>query len=536
MTRIDRVSPELAERYRQQGYWRGETLGNLLRDWANRDGGRIAIAEDARLWSYAELNDRADRLAAGFKALGILPGTPVVVQLPNVAAFAAVSIALFRLGAPAVFALPNHRRNDILHLCEMSEAVAYVIPDIYQGFDYRVLAREVQDRVKALKHVLVAGAPGDFVALDDIESSPEYRPDPSSDAIAFFLLSGGTTGPPKLIPRTHDDYAYQLRATADALHFDQSGVYLAALPVAHNAALGCPGLLGALHVGGRVVFPRSASPDDVFPLIESQRVTLTTLMPPLVQLWLEAMSFYDTDFSRVLIQVGSARFAPELARKVLTDLGAQLTHWFGMAEGLLTYTRLDDAPDVIIHTQGRPLAQADEIRVVDDQDHDLPPGEIGELLTRGPYTLRGYYRAAEHNAKAFTADGFLRTGDLVRLTPAGNLVVEGRIKDVVNRGGEKVSVAEVEDLLVTHPAIREVAVVAMPDELMGERLCACVIARGRPPGLEELKSFLLGRGLATYKLPERLELLPTFPQTKAGKVSKAELRQLVADRLGAPAR
>jgi 2,3-dihydroxybenzoate---[aryl-carrier protein] ligase len=534
MIDFDRFPEEFARRYREAGYWCGETLGGLLREWAALPEPRTAIVEDGRRWSYAELDAKADRLAAGLHALGIEPGSPVVVQLPNTAAFAVVSIALFRLGVPPVFALPNHRRNEVTYLCEASEAVAYIIPDVHQGFDYRTLAADVMRSVKTIEHVLVHGDPGEFAALGEIEADPRPLPGPTPEDVAFFLLSGGTTGLPKLIPRTHDDYAYQLRATAEGLRQDRDSTYLAALPVAHNAALGCPGLLGTLRAGGKVVLPASPSPDDCFDLIESEAVTLTTLMPPLVLLWLESAGFYDVDFSRLLIQVGSARFAPEIARRIYTDLGASLTHWFGMAEGLLTYTRLDDPRDVIIHTQGRPLCPDDEIRVVDEQDRDVPPGEIGELITRGPYTLRGYYRVPEHNAKAFTPEGFLRTGDLVRLTRDGNMVVEGRIKDVINRGGEKVSAGEVEDLLITHPSVREVAVVAMPDELLGERTCAWVVPRGQAPGLEELRSFLRSQGLADYKLPDRLELTDGFPHTKVGKVNKAELRELVVARLKGP--
>lgn len=533
MIDFDRVPEEFATRYRESGYWRGETLGSLLRPWAALPDPRTAIVEQGRRWSYAELDSRADRLAAGLKALGIGPGMPVVVHLPNTAEFAAVTIALFRLGAPPVFALPNHRRSEITYLCQAAEAVAYIIPDVHQGFDYRTLAADVLPAVATVKHVLVHGDPGDFTALDDIEADPVAVPGPTPDSVAFFLLSGGTTGLPKLIPRTHDDYAYQLRATAEGLRHSQDSTYLAALPIAHNAALGCPGLLGTLLVGGKVVLPASPSPDDCFDLIGAEGVTLTTLMPPLVLLWLEAHEFYDVDFSRLLIQVGSARFAPDVARRIYTHLGASLTHWFGMAEGLLTYTRLDDPLDVIIHTQGRPLCPADELRVVDERDRDVQPGEIGELLTRGPYTLRGYYKAREHNAKAFTPDGFLRTGDLVRMTADGNMIVEGRIKDVINRGGEKVSAGEVEDLLITHPAVREVAVVAMPDELLGERVCAWVIPKGGAPVLEELRTFLREKGLADYKLPDRLELAKAFPHTKVGKVNKAELRELVAAKLNA---
>src|ERR1700730_2160099 len=270
MIDFDGLPEEFAGRYRKAGYWRGETLGGLLREWATLPEPRTAIVEVGRRWSYAELDAKVDRVAAGFRALGIGPGNPVVVQLPNTAAFAVVSIALFRLGVPPVFALPNHRRSEVTYLCEAAEAVAYVIPDVHQGFDYRTLAADVVRSVKTVKHVLVHGDPGDFTALSDIEADPQPLPEPAPEDVAFFLLSGGTTGLPKLIPRTHDDYAYQLRATAEGLRHNEDSTYLAALPVAHNAALGCPGLLGTLRVGGKVVLPASPSPDDCFDLIEPE--------------------------------------------------------------------------------------------------------------------------------------------------------------------------------------------------------------------------------------------------------------------------
>jgi 2,3-dihydroxybenzoate-AMP ligase len=199
-----------------------------------------------------------------------------------------------------------------------------------------------------------------------------------------------------------------------------------------------------------------------------------------------------------------------------------------MAEGLLTYTRLDDPEDVVVHTSGRPLAPADELRVVDGDGRDVAPGEVGELLTRGPYTLRGYYGAPEHNARAFTADGYFRSGDLVRLTPDGNMIVEGRIKDVVNRGGEKVSAEEIEDHLLAHPGIRNAAVVAMADAGMGEKTCAFVVPRAGPLERHTLNAFLRERGLAEYKLIDRLDLVEALPSTAVGKVNKAELRRMTA--------
>jgi 2,3-dihydroxybenzoate-AMP ligase len=522
---------EFAERCRQSGYWRGELLGDLLRHWSQTESARTALVTPDSRWSYATLDAKADRLAAGLLELGIEPCDRVVVQLGNIPEFVVLTVALFRIGALPVFALPAHRRNEISYLCECSKAVAYVISDIKQGFDYRLLAADVLAHVSTLKHVLVVGEPGEFIALRNIEAAPKHFPAPSPSEVAFFLLSGGTTSSPKLIPRTHDDYAYQLRTTAQALSFDENGVYLAALPIGHNAALGCPGVLGTLLVGGKVVLAPTPSPDDIFPLIEQEGVTLTTLMPSLLNLWLDTAGFFNVDLSKVLLQVGGAKLNPETARQVRPKLGCALTHWFGMAEGLLSYTRLDDTEDVIVHTQGRPLSPGDEILVVDELDREVAPGKIGQLLTRGPYTLRGYYNAEKYNETAFTSDGYLRTGDMVRITPEGNMIVEGRLKDVINRGGEKVSAEEIEGHLLLHPDVKQVAVIAMPDSAMGEKTCAVIVPRRNTIKLQELQEFLIACGLADYKLPDRVKLVESLPHTNLGKINKVALRRAVHDEL-----
>jgi len=208
---------------------------------------------------------------------------------------------------------------------------------------------------------------------------------------------------------------------------------------------------------------------------------------------------------------------------------------FGMAEGLLNYTRLDDPIDVVVETQGRPLSPADEIRIVGPDGEPVADGEPGELLTRGPYTIRGYYRAEAHNAKAFTADGFYRSGDVVRLHPSGNLTVEGRAKDLINRGGEKISAEEIENLLIAHPAVLEAAAVAMPHPVLGEQTCAYLVLRpGETLDVAALGAYLDGRGVARFKWPERVEPIDALPVTNVGKVDKKKLRDLIAAKLREP--
>jgi non-ribosomal peptide synthetase component E (peptide arylation enzyme) len=233
------------------------------------------------------------------------------------------------------------------------------------------------------------------------------------------------------------------------------------------------------------------------------------------------------------VEAGGQKMLPELADRTWAAWPhATPVQVFGMAEGLVNMTRLDDPADVIRETQGRPISPGDEIKIVDDEGREVAPGEVGELLTRGPYTIRGYYKAEGHNRTAFTPDGFYRTGDMVRLHPSGNLVVEGRKKDMINRGGEKISAEEVENLILSHGAVHMVAVVAMPDPVMGERSCAFVIPKpGRTLRLDELCAFLLDKRIAKFKLPERLELVESFPLTGVGKVSKKDLREQIANKL-----
>lgn len=523
-----------AQRYRELGYWTGETLGTMLQRKAGEHPDRIAIVCGKRRWSYAELDAKADQLAAGFARLGIGAQDRVVVQLPNVAEFFSVCFGLFRLGALPVFALPAHRRAEISHFCRFADAKAYVIADMDGGFDYRTLAREVRAEAPGLRHVVVVGDAAEFTALADLHDTPIPLAGPMASEVAFLQLSGGSTGLPKLIPRTHDDYLYSVRASADICGLDQDAVYLCALPVAHNFPLSSPGTLGVLHAGGRIVLARRPSPDEAFPLIGTQGVTITALVPPLAMVWLESARQRRPELRTLkLLQVGGAKFGAEVACRVLPELGCRLQQVFGMAEGLVNYTRPEDSDELLHHTQGRAISPHDEVRVVDDEDRDLPDGELGHLLTRGPYTIRGYYLADEHNARAFTADGYYRTGDLVRRLPSGHLTVEGRAKDQINRGGDKVAAEEVENHLLAHPAVHDAALVAMPDAYLGERSCAFIVTRGVTLRPVELMRFLRERGVAQYKIPDRIEFLAEFPKTGVGKVNKRALRERIAELIAA---
>jgi 2,3-dihydroxybenzoate-AMP ligase len=465
-----------------------------------------------------------DRLARYFATQGVDASSHVIVQLPNVPEFVEVCFALFRLGARPVFALPSHRYTELRAFADSTGAVAYVTADASFGYDYPALGQRLIRDCPALAQVLLIGRDG----FEPAESDAALPPGPRPSDVAFLQLSGGSTGVPKLIPRTHDDYLYSVRRSAEVCELSESSVQLCALPIAHNFPWSSPGVLGVLSVGGTVVLAERPTPDEAFPLIAREGVTTTALVPPLVALWLEAAPRRrELLASLEWLQVGGARLSPELARRVAPELGCGLQQVYGMAEGLVCYTRYEDADELVLSSQGRPMSDADELRILDEDGTPVAEGERGELWTRGPYTIRGYFRAPEANRACFSADGFYRTGDLVRRLPSGHLQVLGRSNDLINRGGEKVSADELEQHLLAHPGVLDAVVVAVPDRLLGEQACAFVVPRSAELSGPELLRFLRGRELASYKIPDRVRLLAELPRTGVGKVSRRELRDVL---------
>lgn len=535
MIPLKQVWPDdMAALYRARGYWRGETFSQVLRSRAEAHPDAVAVVGMDQRWTYGDLLQKAETAAAGFLALGLKPGDRVVVQLPNRPEFLSVVFGLFRAQLVPVYALPAHRATEIVHLVTRAEATVYVVADRHEGFDYRALARAVQAEVPELRHVVVVGEAEEFTAFDGFRADPAALPKTDADPsdVAFLQISGGSTGVSKLIPRTHDDYLYSVRESADISGLEPESVYLTALPAAHNFPMSSPGYLGALYVGATVVMAPSPSPDVCFPLIEREGVTITGLVPPLALLWMQAAGrkIHDLSSLQVLL-VGGAKFLPEAARRVRPELGCTLQQVFGMAEGLVNYTRLDDPETLIVETQGRPISPDDEILIVDDAGAPVADGQPGDLLTRGPYTIRAYHNDAAANARSFTEDGFYRTGDVVRRTSEGYLVVMGRATDHINRAGEKISAEEVEDHLLAHPAVFDAAVVSVPDDYLGERICAFVIPKDAAPRGAELKAWMRQRDIAAFKAPDQIVFVDDFAVTAVGKVSRRELRAALRQRV-----
>ena len=519
---LDGVVPfpqEFAQRYRRLGYWQERTMDQVFGELFARHRDRVALLAGDEVVTYGALGDRVAGLAGELHARGLRPRDRVVLHLPNTLEFVYLYFALQKLGVIPILALAPHRRLEIDHFVRLAGAVAYFGTD-------PALAAEVKRANPSLEHVFM---------LEEISAmagreAPESAVDPTDPCV--LLLSGGTTGIPKLIPRTHNDYVYNSRAAAAVQDITPYSCQLSVLPLAHNMPLACPGVQGFLMHGARIVIGASTKAPDVFALVERHRVTHVAGVPALYIRWLADPSVGRHDLRSVLLlQSGGQRLQPEVRRRMAEAFpNGFVQENFGMSEGTLFFVRRDDPEEVRLETVGRPVSADDEVRLTDEDGREVPDGEVGELTVRGPYTLRGYYRAPEYNARQFTPDGFYRSGDLMRRHPSGSYLVEGRIKDLVNRGGEKISAEEVENLILMHPAVRNVACVPIPDPVLGERMCACVVPHaGRTLTLEELAAYLTGLGIAKFKLPERLELMEDFPLSTFGKVSKKTL----VERLGA---
>jgi len=533
------------KKYREKGYWADKTLGEEFDEFVFKYADRIALSYQGEHVTYRQMGERVNRLALHFVDIGLRTYDRMIFQIPNEPEFVYCFYAAAKIGVIPIAALPAHQEAEIAFFAKFTGARAHAVPSRYKSFSHQDMSLKIQEKEQNLEFTFVSGdgVKEGFISItqllnDKIEdrisldSLQKHRPDPMEPAV--FQLSGGTTGVPKVIPRTHNDYSACFRRAAQILEVGEDSVMGIAIPVNHNFAMSSPGFLGTLYNGGQVVLIPSTKTEAVFEAIEREKITIMPTPPALLIRWMasEALSKYDiSSFNAAL--AGGAKLNKEAAKQVKPILGCDYHQNLGMSEGMLFWTRRGDSEDLLLNTQGAPMYDDDEIRVVDENDNDVPPGETGELLVRGPYTIRGYYNSPEYNKKAFTEEGFYRTGDVVRLYKDRYVSVEGRIKDTINRGGEKISAEEVENHILAHPKVENCAYVSMPDHELGEKGCAFILTkRNQNLTFEELIEFLKKeRHIATFKLPERLELVEAFPMTKIGKIDKKALRSVIREKL-----
>jgi 2,3-dihydroxybenzoate-AMP ligase len=536
--------PEFAQRYRARGYWQDKSLAEEFAVVWRKYADRVALIDGERQYTYAAIDRITDNLALNLLEVGLKPLDRVVPTLPNVAEFVLLYFALQKISGVPIAALVMHRYAEINQFVNLSGATACVYPERAGEFRFSDTMARVQKENPQLRFRIVLGqaGPGEVSLTEVIERQAQLprselakiEIDPGDPCV--FQLSGGTTGIPKLIPRTHNDYAYNSKTAALVCGVTGESVLLLALPIAHNLPLACPGIQGYFFNGGKVVLSATTRAEELFRLIERHRCTHLKVVPALLIRLINdaAASRYDLSSIKV-IQSGGQRMQPEVRTRTRELIpGVFVQENFGMSEGLLMFVRAGDPEEVRLETCGRPICADDEVKLVDDEGREVADGEVGELTCRGPYTLRGYYGVPDYNACQFTPDGFYLSGDLMRKHASGNYVVEGRKKDLINRGGEKISAEEIENLILMHPAVQNIACVPMPDANLGEKMCACVILHaGRTLTLKELVGFLMEKEIAKFKLPERLEVMTDFPVSTFGKVSKKALVEMVTKRVDA---
>jgi cyclohexanecarboxylate-CoA ligase len=521
--------PSLRDSYRRTGLWRGETIDDAVRATAARLPDRIALVDGAVRIAFAELVRRAERLAAGLAALGVVPGEAVAVQLPNWHETVIAYLAIARLGAVVTPALPIHRRRELGFILRAAAARVLIVPGRYRDCDHRALAHEVRADAPALAHVVVVRDPPahgerswDALAAATSPAPPAPR---DAEAVVLLLHTSGTTADPKGVLHSHETLLAEARSLGPVHGIDEHDTTLMPSPLGHVSGIVHAFLVPCVY-GARAVLMDRWDATQALALIAAERVTYMVGAPTFLRDLARhpALDRHDVSSLR-LFSCGGADVDPGLVRDAAARLGCVAKRVYGSSEfPTITTTGPDDPPARRIDSDGRAIG-AVELRLVDDDGAPVPGGGEGEVLARGPECFLGYLDPTLE-AETFTADGWLRTGDLGVLDADGFLRITGRKKDIIIRKGENVSAREVEDLLATHPAVAEVAVVGVPDPAAGEIACAVVrLAPGSTaPALADLTAHLLAQGLSRRKLPERLEIVDDFPRTPSGKIVKRTLR------------
>jgi non-ribosomal peptide synthetase component E (peptide arylation enzyme) len=536
MSYVNMMPAELASKYTREKLWLQKTVFDVLVERAAAHPDRIAIKDQNGTTTYGALEDRIGRAAQFYRSIGIKRGDVVTIQLPNRGEFAVAFIALELLGAIANKVNPDFRARELDYMLKFSGSSAYVFPREWKDFDYAGMARGLQQANPALKRLIVVGGAvegmhdfdGGVAAAAPIAAADKVHMDPNE--VCRMCFTSGTTGDPKCALHSFNTTLYAVDLLNHDMQVTEREVFLVFLPLGLN--WGYITLLQSILAGATLVLMERFNPRAALELIQRECVTYIPTAPAGLVGLLNApgAETFDVSSLRVVI-TGGASAAVETIREYQKRMKGHLIELYGMLEaGFQTYTRFSDDPEKVNGTIGRPV-RAMELRIVDAEGNDVPPGEIGELMSRGPSIHLGYHNNPTANGLAFNKEGWFRTGDLGRVVDAGgNVQITGRSKEIINRGGKKFFPREVEEILYTHPQVMHAAMIGVPDVRLGERNCLCVVPKGDVvPTTEEFVTFLRDQ-VADYKLPESVERFSELPMTGSGKIQRHVLRDLVMQR------
>lgn len=534
---------EDVEKYYKFRWWLGITLGDMFDKATDLYPGKEALVADDDRLTYSQLREKADRLAIALIKLGIEEQDRVLLQFPNWGEFVYTYFAVQKIGAIPVLLIPRHAQTEVNHLCRLTGATAWIVPERYRNIDYMPIINDVLRASPQLKQViLVRGQEEHFPNLegliqdaelsqDNIQELADRRPDPLE--IAHMAPTGGTTGLPKVATRSHNNLICNVEYKSRAWELNNNDICLTLAPVGHDMAF-TVAICGTIFTFGKLVLLDSNLPEDFCKTVQTEKVTCAVTVPALATRIANFDCLQDYDMSSLVkVHIGGAPSTPDLVRNFSEKVGGKYVIGLGSSEGLNCMTRLDYDIDTICNTSGRPCCPYTEYKIIDPDETELPLNTEGELVAKGPDVFSGYFNVPEENKKAFTKDGFFKTGDLAKIDDSGNIRITGRIKDIILRGGENIVPAEIEKLIITHPGVDEVAVIGMPDKELGERICAYIKpVSGAEISFEEVVSFLKVKGASVLQLPERIELIDSIPLTKVGKADTRALKEDIKRRLG----
>jgi acyl-CoA synthetase (AMP-forming)/AMP-acid ligase II len=541
-TEMPFVTPEDARRYVEDGYWSSnETLPAVLARHAEVRPDQLAVADDlGSSVTYGELHRRSSQLAAAIAGRGIGSGDVVGVQFPNRVEASIAALAIEKAGAIVCPLVTPYRKNELAFIIGQTGMKLLFIPGTYRGFDHDALGRELMAEFPSLRTLVTlseAASPPDSVPFGQFtDSGGEGQkfdlPALDPDAVAALLFTSGTEAAPKGILHTSNTLLANVRALRRMLGLTcDDGVFMAS-PVGHGTGYGF-GIRLACYLGSTLSLLGTWNAEDAARMLAEHGAAYTHGATPFVTDLLGLPDLGKFDLSRLRYFVtGGAAVPPGTATRVADRLGCRLLRLYGQTEGFMTtLSPVTDDPADAESSDGLPVDGV-EVRAVDENDQPVPAGEPGECQYRGPHRCVGFLRDPEREAASITGDGWFRSGDLVRIGRDGQLTVAGRKKEVINRGGYKYSPREVEDVLASYPGISRIAIVRMADARLVERSCAFIVPEGgSEPTVQELADYLKARGIASFKWPERVEIVTEFPTTASGKIQRFELERMLEQKM-----
>jgi non-ribosomal peptide synthetase component E (peptide arylation enzyme) len=544
MAKPTRYTAQMVEDYMQKGYWQPVTYSGCWERNARDYPDREAIVDSKTRVTWSQAKQWTDRMALGLLEMGVKRDEAIVIQLPNYVELILLRVACEKAGVLHVPVMRTLRHREMEYILKYVEAVGAVIPGKYRDFDYFQMIREVQPNLPRLKHIIVLGdeVPEGAVALRDMLKQPLEERYPADylqktsygpTEVSFIVPTSGTTGLPKLAEYQAHGLPTGGKGVSEMLSLTSQDALAAFLPVAGGTNV--IAYFGAPWAAAKIVMLEAFNAEDALKLIKKEKVTVACVVPAQLTMMLRHPSLKDYDLSSLRLWItGGAHLPYQLAVEAEEKTGGKVLNFYGAEDwGGVSATRPEDPRQVRLGTVGRTLAGS-EIKLVDNAGQEVPPGEVGEIWGRGPTCSTGYYKDPEATWKAWSQDGWFRMGDLGKFDEQGNLVVVGREKEMIIRGGQNIFPIEIEKMLMAHPAISDVALVGMPDPVMGERACAFVALKpGGELSFEQMVSFLREQKIAPYKLPERLEVVEKLPMIGAQKVDKRALSDDIMRKLKA---